>query len=157
MVIETRSATARMTLQCNTNAVLMPQCSNLALLITAMKLHAHQAAELAVTSITAHSLTLAQTVFTSSVQVGPTLGAQPWAVSRLDDISEADIAHWAAQKPELLVLGSGNKHRFLAPKLAVMLSRSGVGLECMNTGAAARTYNVLLEEGRHVVGAFIIE
>ena len=122
-----------------------------------MKLHANQAAELAVTSITPTSLTITQTVFTTSVQVGQSAGAAPWAAKGLDDISEADIAHWAAQKPELVVLGSGSKHSFLAPKLAVLLSRSGVGLECMSTGAAARTYNVLLEEGRDVIGAFIID
>lgn len=122
-----------------------------------MKLHANQAAELAVTSITPNSLTITQTVFTTSVQVGQSAGAAPWLVKGLDDIGEADIAHWAAQKPELVVLGSGSKHRFLAPKLAVLLSRSGVGLECMSTGAAARTYNVLLEEGRDVIGAFILD
>jgi uncharacterized protein len=122
-----------------------------------MKLHANQAAELAVTSITPTSLTITQTVYTTSVQVGRTEGAKPWSVAGLDAISETDIAHWAAQKPELVILGSGSKHRFLTPKLAVLLSRSGVGLECMSTGAAARTYNVLLEEGRDVVGAFIVD
>ncbi len=122
-----------------------------------MKLHTLPAAELAVTRITTNSLTIAQAVFTTSVQVGQSSGAQPWQAKTLDDITESDIAHWAAQKPELVVLGSGNKHRFLTPKLAVLLSRSGVGLECMSTGAAARTYNVLLEEGRNVVGAFVID
>jgi uncharacterized protein len=122
-----------------------------------MKLHANQASELAVASITPTSLTITQTVFTNSVQVGQRLGAQPWSVKGLDEISETDIAHWSSQKPELVVLGSGSKHRFLSPKLAVLLSQSGVGLECMGTGAAARTYNVLLEEGRDVLGAFILD
>ncbi len=122
-----------------------------------MKLHANQTAELGVMQITATSLTISNTVFTSSVQVGQTTGAQLWQAKALADISEADITHWAAQKPELVILGSGKTHRFLAPKLAVLLSRSGVGLECMSTGAAARTYNVLLEEGRDVVGAFILD
>jgi uncharacterized protein len=122
-----------------------------------MKLHANQTAELGVTQITSSNLTISNTPFTTSVQVGQTTGAQPWLVKSLADIAEADIAHWVAQKPELVVLGSGRTHRFLAPKLAVLLSRSGVGLECMSTGAAARTYNVLLEEGRNVLGAFIVD
>lgn len=121
-----------------------------------MKLHAHPAAELAVTSITQSSLSVAQTPYAASIQVGRAHGVTPWAMTRLDDISEADIAHWAEQKPELVVLGSGLTHRFLAPKLAVMLAQKGVGLECMTTPAAARTYNVLLDEGRNVVGAFIL-
>jgi uncharacterized protein len=122
-----------------------------------MKLHAHQAAELAVTSITPTSLTISQIRFDASVQVGQALGAKPWLVDGIDAITETDVNHWVSQKPELVLLGSGIKHRFLSPKLAVLLARSGVGLECMSTGAAARTYNVLLEEGRDVLGAFIIE
>lgn len=122
-----------------------------------MKLHANPTAHLAVTQITANSLTIADRVFNTSVQVGSRTGAQAWIARTLDEVTEADIAHWAAQAPELVVLGSGAKHRFLSPKLAVLLSRSGVGLECMSTGAAARTYNVLLEEGRDVLGAFLID
>jgi uncharacterized protein len=122
-----------------------------------MKLHAHPTHELAVSQITPTSLTINEAAYTRSVQVSRQLGAQPWQRESLNDISEADIAHWAEQKPELVVLGSGKQHRFLAPKLAVLLSRSGVGLECMSTGAAARTYNVLLEENRHVLGAFILD
>ncbi len=122
-----------------------------------MKLHANPAAILGVTQITAHSLSVAEQLFTTSLQVGQVLGAKPWDLCDIGAVTEADIAHWVDQKPELVVLGSGTKHRFLAPKLAVLLSRSGVGLECMNTGAAARTYNVLLEEGRNVIGAFILD
>ncbi len=121
-----------------------------------MKLHAHPAAELAVTAITQSSLSIAQTSYTASLQVGRTHGVTAWAAMTIEGISETDIAHWAAQKPELVVLGTGNKHRFLSPKLAVLLAQSGVGLECMTTPAAARTYNVLLDEGRNVLGAFIL-
>ena len=122
-----------------------------------MKLHAHPTVELAITAITPLSLSVAQAAHASSIQVGRAQGVTPWSATTLDDISEADIAHWAAQRPELVVLGTGAKHRFLAPKLAVMLAQNGVGLECMTTPAAARTYNVLLDEGRNVLGAFILE
>lgn len=121
-----------------------------------MKLHAHPTADLAVTAITPTSLSIAQTPYITSVQVGRHSGVSDWRVRSLDEISEADIAVWANQKPELVILGSGQKHRFLSAKLAVLLSQSGVGLECMTTSAAARTYNVLLDEGRNVLGAFIL-
>jgi uncharacterized protein len=121
-----------------------------------MKLHAHPTAELAVTAITQSSLSIAQTPYAASLQVGRAHGVTPWQATAIDGITEADIAHWAAQKPELVVLGTGHKHRFLSPKLAVLLAQNGVGLECMTTPAAARTYNVLLDEGRNVLGAFIL-
>ena len=122
-----------------------------------MKLHANPSAALAVTSITASSLSIAQQAFSSSVQVGRDMGVLDWDAQRLEDISEVHLRAWIREKPELVVLGTGKTHRFLAPKLAVQLARAGVGLECMNTAAAARTYNVLLDEGRNVLGAFMIE
>ena len=122
-----------------------------------MKLHAGSVAALAVTNISAHSLSIAQTPYAQSIQVGQGIGVQLWEVSNIGSMSEADIARWVALKPELVILGTGTKHQFLNPKLAVQLVRSGVGIECMTTAAAARTYNVLLEEGRNVLGAFVIE
>jgi uncharacterized protein len=34
--------------------------------------------------------------------------------------------------------------------------RKGVGVEVMDNAAAARTYNLLASEGRHVVAGFIL-
>ncbi len=60
-----------------------------------------------------------------------------------------------AALPQLLLVGTG---RTLTPApMAVRLAfkQRLVGLETMDTGAAARTYNVLLAEGR-LVGAALI-
>jgi uncharacterized protein len=122
-----------------------------------MKLHAHPVAERAISHITSQTLTVAQTIYDSNVQISQAHGAQPWLVASMDNISEQDILYWIAQKPELVVFGSGKAHRFLPAKWIVQLSQNGIGIECMNTGAAARTYNVLLDEGRDVLGAFMID
>ncbi|HCL85847.1 MAG TPA: hypothetical protein DIC45_04935, partial [Comamonadaceae bacterium] len=37
------------------------------------------------------------------------------------------------------------------------LMRQSVGVECMDTQAACRTYNILAGEGRHVVAALLLE
>lgn len=59
--------------------------------------------------------------------------------------------------PEVVVFGSGNKLRFLKPAVLRPLIEAGVGVETMDTQAAARTFNILAGEGRRVVAALIIE
>lgn len=60
-------------------------------------------------------------------------------------------------KPEVVVFGSGNKLRFLKPEVLRPLIDAGIGVETMDTQAAARTFNILAGEGRRVVAALIIE
>ena len=121
-----------------------------------MKLHPHSPAELAVTAIASGSVAINQTQYAHSVTVHGSIGVQVWLVKTLSELSDTDLAGWIAAKPELVVLGSGTVHGFIQPKLAVKLAQAGIGIECMSTAAAVRTYNVLLDEGRDVLGAFII-
>jgi uncharacterized protein len=60
-------------------------------------------------------------------------------------------------RPELILLGTGARHRFPNPALLAGLIGAGIGLEAMATGAACRTYNILAAEGRRVAAALIIE
>lgn len=53
-------------------------------------------------------------------------------------------------RPELLLLGSGAKQRFLHPKTIAFLAAQGVGCECMSTASACRTLAVLQSEERKV-------
>ncbi|MBU3735478.1 MAG: hypothetical protein FGM62_00730, partial [Methylobacterium sp.] len=62
----------------------------------------------------------------------------------------------AGLAPELVLLGTGLRHCFAHPRLSRALSEAGIGLECMDTAAACRTYNILMSEGRHVAAALII-
>jgi uncharacterized protein len=55
----------------------------------------------------------------------------------------------------VLLLGTGTKQVFPAPDVRRAFADAGVGLEAMTTGAACRTYNILLAEGR-MVGAALI-
>jgi uncharacterized protein len=64
------------------------------------------------------------------------------------------IAEW---EPELVIFGSGTNHRFVSPALYRSLIERRIGLETMDTAAACRTFNVLVHEGRKVLGAFLIE
>jgi uncharacterized protein len=56
---------------------------------------------------------------------------------------------------ELLLVGTGADIVPLAPDLRVWLKDMGIGLDVMQTGAAARTYNILAGENRKVAAALI--
>jgi len=56
---------------------------------------------------------------------------------------------------DVLIIGSGKDLLPLAAPLRARLRDAGAGCETMATGAAVRTYNLLLDEGRRV-GALLI-
>lgn len=60
-----------------------------------------------------------------------------------------------ADEIEFLLLGTGPAQQFPAPELRETFARKKLGLEVMDTGAACRTFNVLLGEARAVAAALI--
>ena len=59
-------------------------------------------------------------------------------------------------EPELIVLGSGARQIFPPLAFGATFSPRGVGFEVMDTGAACRTYNVLVGEQRRVVAVLLV-
>jgi uncharacterized protein len=90
-----------------------------------------------------------------SIILGPLL-LEPWNVAGLVDLAallplEAFLQ--PAAKPEIMLLGIGSAHRPLPRDIALWANRLGIAIEWMVTGAACRTYNVLLAEERRVLAA----
>jgi|SRR5882672_12972162 len=56
---------------------------------------------------------------------------------------------------ELILLGLGRRGAPAAPALRADLKARGIGIEAMDTGAACRTYNLLLAEDRRVAAALL--
>jgi uncharacterized protein len=53
--------------------------------------------------------------------------------------------------PEVILIGTGFKQYLLPSHVTAPLLRLGIGVESMSTQAAARTYNILMSEGRRVI------
>jgi uncharacterized protein len=70
-----------------------------------------------------------------------------------DELLRAVLARLAA--PEFLLLGTGRRQVFPTPAARAAFAAAGIGLETMDTGAACRTYNVLLAEKRPVMAALV--
>ena len=72
-------------------------------------------------------------------------------------ISRADIEAALALEPEVILLGTGEHQQFPDPEIARAVQSAGVGFEVMDTRAACRTYNLLVQEGRRVAAAILID
>jgi uncharacterized protein len=79
-----------------------------------------------------------------------------WPATDFASITEVHFAQIVALKPEVVLLGTGEKHQFLHPKIIQKLTENNIPLECMTTAAACRTYNILMSEGRNVAAALLI-
>ena len=78
----------------------------------------------------------------------------PAAAAELgDEHSDAILA----LEPEIVLIGTGQSQVFPPRAFLASFLRRGVGVEVMDTGAACRTYNVLMAEGRRVAAALIVD
>lgn len=95
--------------------------------------------------------------YSYSVLVMPEGSIEKWPVSRFDDLKPEHFEQIAQKKPELVIFGAGQHIKFPNPALLNALIQARIGFETMDTQAACRTYNILMGEGRLVLGAFILE
>jgi len=84
-------------------------------------------------------------------------GIHAWAPLTMAELDAAALAPIVAEAArfELLFIGTGRDPAHLKEPLKQILREAGLRFELMPTGAAAATYNVLLEEGRPVGAALI--
>lgn len=76
-------------------------------------------------------------------------GVYHWPIATFEDITVASLA--AVLTPpssSFLLLGTGKTQHFLSPAIRNALTSANIAFETMNTGAACRTYNLLLNERR---------
>jgi uncharacterized protein len=92
-----------------------------------------------------------------SIIVMPETPVIAWPVSSFEALTPEDFDALIAIAPEVVVFGSGTRLRFPHPRLVAKLTQQRIGVETMDFGAACRTYNILMSEGRRVAAALLIE
>lgn len=83
---------------------------------------------------------------------------QPWSVTAPGELSPAAFApvlEAGAAGVEFVLLGMGARNALPPREVRETLQRAGIGLEFMDTPAAAKLYNVLTAEGRRLAAALI--
>lgn len=110
-----------------------------------------------ITAYDQHSIEINAVSYRHSLLVLPELAPITWPVAHFAALSEDHFQTIAALHPDVVILGTGTKQNFVHPKLIACLSNQQIGVECMDSQAACRTYNILMAEGRKVALALIIE
>jgi uncharacterized protein len=84
-------------------------------------------------------------------------GIWAWAPATPDDLDIAAFERVVAEAAQIdiLLVGTGGTMALLAPDLVSALRERGLRPEPLSTGAAVRTHNILLSEGRRVAAALL--
>jgi uncharacterized protein len=78
-----------------------------------------------------------------------------WRVTSLADVTVESLSLLFDRGIEILLLGCGARLMPVPGELRVALRQKGIVVDAMDTGAACRTYNVLLAEERRVAAALL--
>ena len=123
-----------------------------------MKLHATSTQQYqTVTAYDAAGVEINLVRFTASFLVLPEAAPVAWPVAGFDQLTVENFIQIDATRPDVVILGTGQRQRFVDPKLTTALTSRRIGVECMDNQAACRTYNILMAEGRKVALALIID
>lgn len=94
---------------------------------------------------------------TSSLLLLPQSLEPAWCNGGLDSLVAADFEKLAQLPADILLLGTGRRQRFPEASLLSPLMAAGIGFEVMDSAAAARTFNILMAEGRSVAALLLID
>jgi len=95
-------------------------------------------------------------MFSQSLVVANTQLNENWDIASIELLTPNHIDLVLSFKPELILIGTGSKLTFPAIEVYAGIIERGIGVDFMDTGAACRTYNILMSEGRDVVAGLIL-
>ena len=73
----------------------------------------------------------------------------------LDDLTADHFSELFGGELDVILVGCGKTMRSMPFALRQSLKERGISIDFMDTGAACRTYNVLMTEGRRVAAALL--
>jgi uncharacterized protein len=107
-------------------------------------------------SVDDDGLTIGEKKYRESIALTTEEVFPDWTRKSLADLLPDDFSTLLALGPEIIILGTGPTSLFAPRELVFALARQNVGLEVMDTKAAARTFNVLAGEGRSVAAVLYL-
>ncbi len=79
-----------------------------------------------------------------------------WLAEGYPHLTSQHLDPIIAWQPEIIVLGTGKTLHFPTQALTAYVISKNIGFEVMDTGAACRSYNLLVSEGREVVACLFL-
>ncbi len=93
---------------------------------------------------------------TSSFIISDDQLIENWSPSHIDELRSHHLDALIELQPELVLIGTGEVLKFPSISHYACLIQRNIGVEIMDSAAACRTYNILLNEGRKVVAGIIM-
>ena len=115
------------------------------------------AGSLTVRSVTATGIRVNNDIHESSIALTPDTLLGEWHDTPIAELTETHFARVLETNPEIVLLGTGASNIFPPRELTFAFARRNIGLEVMDTAAAARTFNVLANEGRRVAAVLCLD
>lgn len=81
---------------------------------------------------------------------------EPWDIHHPEELRRQHFSAILGLEPDILLLGTGETQRFPEIRLYADVITLGIGVEVMHSAAAARTFNLLVQEQRSVIAAIIV-
>ncbi len=110
-----------------------------------------------VRAYSARELRIGETVVRESCILSAEQLITPWEPARFEALEAAHLAPIFALEPEVVLIGTGTQQRFASAPIRAAFSERAIGLEVMDLGAACRTFNILVTEGRRAAAALFFE
>ena len=107
-------------------------------------------------SVADGEIRIGQERFTTTVALSAQGLLDDWEHKPLESLAVDDFRPLLEPPPEVVVLGTGAAHVIPPRDLMFAFARQGIGFEVMDTRAAARTFNVLVSEGRQVAAVLYL-
>lgn len=101
-------------------------------------------------------LTINERVYSQSLVLSASDIITPWPVQEVANLEAQNLQQIVELEPEVILLGTGEKQVFPDIEVLGYFAQLGIGIEVMTTGAACRTFNILVAEDRKVVAALIL-
>ena len=96
-----------------------------------------------------------QVIRSSCIVTSDALDAS-WPPRRVEDLTPQHLEAMFALTPQIVLLGTGATQKFPAAEIRGAFAQRRIGLEVMDVGAACRTFNLLVQEGRRVAAALLL-
>lgn len=97
-----------------------------------------------------------QIEYRNPIVVMPEKIINPWGPTSFESLTPEHFQMLLPYKPQVVLVGTGPSFRLMDPSLYAGFINLQIGVEVMDTGAACRTYQVLMSEGREVMAALLL-
>lgn len=108
------------------------------------------------TSYDDDQISINQKPYRTGLAISNNTVSAPWGPDTFKQLEIGHLIPLLKPAPEVMILGTGSQTRFPSGDILELVASHRIGLECMDSRSAARTYNILMSEGRTVTAALML-